>query len=51
MHTARQAGAIATALLSIAIVVATVIAGRILIFEYFHGDAATVRHLLDRLFA
>ena len=38
-------------LLSIAIVVAAVIAGRILIFEYFHVDAATVRDLLHRLFA
>ena len=51
MHTARQAGVIATMLLSIVIVVATVIAGRILIFEYFHGSAATVRDLLHQLFA
>jgi hypothetical protein len=51
MHTARQAGAIATMLLSITIVVAAVIAGRILIFEYFHGSAATVRDLLHQLFA
>jgi len=51
MHTARQAGAIATMLLSIAIVVAAVIAGRILIFEYFPGSAATVRDLLHHLFA
>ncbi|HTE79843.1 MAG TPA: hypothetical protein VK634_04030 [Reyranella sp.] len=51
MHTARQVGAIATVLLGVAIVAATVIAVRILIFEYFHGDAATVRDLLHRLFA
>jgi hypothetical protein len=51
MHTARQAGAIATMLLSVAIVVATVIAGRILVFEYFHGGASTVRDLLHQLFA
>jgi hypothetical protein len=51
MHAARQAGAIAIVLLAVAIVVATVIAGRILIFEYFHGSAATVRDVLHRLFA
>ncbi len=38
-------------LLSVAIVVAAVIAGRILIFEYFHGSAATVHDLLHQLFA
>ncbi len=37
-------------LLGVAIAVATVIAGRILIFEYFHGSAATVRDLMHRLF-
>ena len=37
--------------MKLTIVAATVIAGRILIFEYFHGDAATVRQLLDQLFA
>jgi uncharacterized membrane protein len=51
MHTVRQAGAVAALLLGIAIVVATTIAGRILVFEYFHGSAATVRDLLHRLFA
>jgi len=51
MHTARQADVLATLLLSVAIIVAIVIAGRILIFEYFHGSAATVRDLLRRLFA
>ncbi|WP_428668811.1 hypothetical protein [Reyranella sp.] len=50
MHSARQARAIATMLLGVAIAVATVIAGRILIFEYFHGSAATVRDLMHRLF-
>ena len=51
MYYARRAGVLATALLCVAIVVATVIAGRILVFEYFHGSAETVRHLLHRLFA
>jgi hypothetical protein len=51
MHAARQAGAVATMLVTIAIVVAAVIAGRILIFEYFHGSAATVHELLHHLFA
>lgn len=51
MPIARQAGAIATMLLCVAIVVATVIAGRVLIFEYFHGSAATVRDLLHQLLA
>jgi len=38
-------------LLGVAIVVATVTAGRILVFEYFHGSAATIRDLLHGLFA
>ena len=38
-------------LLSVAILVATVIAGRILVFEYFHGGASTVRYLQHQLFA
>ncbi len=51
MRAARQASATATVALVAAIIVATVIAGRILIFEYFHGSAETVRHLLHQLFA
>ena len=51
MPIARQAGTMVTTLLTIAIVVAAAIAGRVLIFEYFHGSAATVRDLLHRLFA
>jgi hypothetical protein len=49
MRAARQAGAVATTPIGIAIVGVTIIAGRILIFEYFHGSAATVRHLLHLL--
>jgi len=51
MRTIRRASAVATLLLGVTIVVATVIAGRILIFEYFHGSAETVRDLLHHLLA
>ncbi len=51
MHTVRQVGVIATMLLSVAILVAIIIAGRILIFEYCHGSAASVRDILEHLFA
>lgn len=51
MHAARHAGTIATMLLGVAIVVAAVIAGRILIFEYFHGSAAVLHDLLHGLFS
>lgn len=47
MQTLRRAGTVATALLCLAIVAAAVVAGRIVIFEYFHGGAAMVHHLLD----